>query len=39
LGELDLDRSAGVIRDADHAFSKDGGLAILKGNLAEDDAS
>jgi dihydroxy-acid dehydratase len=35
-GELDLDRSAGVIRDADHAFSKDGGLAILKGNLAED---
>ena len=35
-GELDLDRSAGVIRDADHAFSKDGGLAVLKGNLAED---
>jgi dihydroxy-acid dehydratase len=34
--KLDLDRSAGVIRDADHAFSKDGGLAILKGNLAED---
>jgi len=26
----------GVIRDADHAFSKDGGLAVLKGNLAED---
>jgi dihydroxy-acid dehydratase len=35
-GELDLDRCAGVIRDADHAFSKDGGLAVLKGNLAED---
>ena len=35
-GELDLDRSAGVIRDAEHAFSKDGGLAVLKGNLAED---
>lgn len=35
-GELDLDRAAGVIRDADHAFSKDGGLAVLKGNLAED---
>ena len=35
-GELDLDRLAGVIRDADHAFSKDGGLAVLKGNLAED---
>jgi dihydroxy-acid dehydratase len=34
--KLDLDRSAGVIRDADHAFSKDGGLAVLKGNLAED---
>jgi dihydroxy-acid dehydratase len=34
--ELDLDRSAGVIRDADHAFSKDGGLAVLRGNLAED---
>jgi dihydroxy-acid dehydratase len=34
--KLDLDRAAGVIRDADHAFSKDGGLAVLKGNLAED---
>lgn len=33
---LDLDRAAGVIRDAKHAFSKDGGLAVLKGNLAED---
>jgi dihydroxy-acid dehydratase len=36
--ELDLDREMGVIRDADHAFSKDGGLAVLYGNLAEDGA-
>jgi len=34
--ELDLDRETGVIRDAEHAFSKDGGLAVLFGNLAED---
>ncbi|MFN3514035.1 MAG: dihydroxy-acid dehydratase [Phenylobacterium sp.] len=34
--ELDLDRTDGVIRDAEHAFSKDGGLAVLFGNLAED---
>ena len=34
--ELDLDRSAGCIRDAAHAFSKDGGLAVLTGNLATD---
>jgi dihydroxy-acid dehydratase len=34
--ELDLDRKDGVIRSAEHAFSKDGGLAVLKGNLAED---
>ena len=33
---LDLDREQGVIRSADHAFSKDGGLAVLYGNLAED---
>src|SRR5690606_12150280 len=33
---LDLDRVGGVIRDADHAFSKDGGLAVLSGNLALD---
>jgi dihydroxy-acid dehydratase len=32
--ELDLDRKGGVIRDAQHAFSRDGGLAVLKGNLA-----
>jgi dihydroxy-acid dehydratase len=34
--ELDLDRETGVIRDAQHPFSKDGGLAVLKGNLALD---
>ncbi|MBI2236897.1 MAG: dihydroxy-acid dehydratase [Magnetospirillum sp.] len=34
--ELDLDRASGVIRSIDHAFSKDGGLAVLFGNLALD---
>ncbi len=34
--EVDLDREGGVIRDAAHAFSQDGGLAVLYGNLAED---
>ncbi len=34
--ELDLDREKGVIRSAAHAFSKDGGLAVLYGNLAKD---
>jgi len=34
--DLDLDRSTGVIRSADHAFSKDGGLAVLFGNLAPE---
>lgn len=33
---LDTDREAGVIRSAEHAFSQDGGLAVLYGNLAED---
>ncbi|MHC5306383.1 dihydroxy-acid dehydratase [Bartonella sp. LJL80] len=33
---VDLDREKGVIRDFDHAYSKDGGLAVLYGNLAED---
>lgn len=36
FAELDLDREGGVIRNADHAFSKDGGLAVLYGNLAEE---
>ncbi|MCL7466786.1 dihydroxy-acid dehydratase [Phaeovulum sp. NW3] len=34
--ELDLDRQTGAIRDAAHAFSQDGGLAVLSGNLAPD---
>ena len=34
--ELDTDREAGVIRDKAHAFSQDGGLAVLYGNLAEE---
>ncbi|MCA3735402.1 MAG: dihydroxy-acid dehydratase [Phenylobacterium sp.] len=34
--ELDLDREAGVIRSTPHAFSQDGGLAVLSGNLAVD---
>jgi dihydroxy-acid dehydratase len=34
--EVDTDRTAGCIRDAEHAFSKDGGLAVLSGNLALD---
>ncbi len=34
--ELDLDRENGAIRDAEHPFSKDGGLAVLKGNIALD---
>lgn len=33
--ELDRDREGGVIRDVAHAFSKDGGLAVLFGNIAE----
>lgn len=33
---LDLDRAQGCIRDVAHAYSKDGGLAILYGNLAEE---
>ena len=33
---LDTDAAEGCIRDAAHAYSKDGGLAVLHGNLAED---
>lgn len=33
---LDLDRENGCIRDKAHAFSQDGGLAVLYGNLAEN---
>ncbi|MCL1818615.1 MAG: dihydroxy-acid dehydratase, partial [Spirochaetaceae bacterium] len=36
--ELDLNRESGCIRDVAHAYSKDGGLAILYGNIAEDGA-
>ncbi|QKV20386.1 dihydroxy-acid dehydratase [Oricola thermophila] len=34
--ELDTDRTSGVIRSVDNAFSRDGGLAVLKGNIAVD---
>ena len=34
--DVDADRAAGVIRSAEYAFSKDGGLAVLKGNIALD---
>jgi dihydroxy-acid dehydratase len=34
--DLDLDRAEGCIRDFEHAYSKDGGLAVLYGNLAPD---
>ncbi|WP_022694596.1 dihydroxy-acid dehydratase [Ponticaulis koreensis] len=33
---LDIDRENGVIRSKEHAFSQDGGLAVLSGNLAID---
>ncbi|MES9874786.1 MAG: dihydroxy-acid dehydratase [Candidatus Sedimenticola sp. PURPLELP] len=33
--DLDLDREGGCIRNMEHAYSKDGGLAVLYGNLAE----
>lgn len=33
---LDTDRSAGCIRDMEHAYTKDGGLAVLFGNIAQD---
>ncbi len=33
---LDTDRTEGCIRDLQHAYSKDGGLAVLKGNIAQD---
>lgn len=33
---LDTDRATGCIRDLQHAYSKDGGLAVLKGNIAQD---
>lgn len=33
---LDTDRSTGCIRDIEHAYTKDGGLAVLFGNIAQD---
>jgi len=35
---LDLDKAAGCIRDIEHAYTADGGLAVLFGNLAPDGA-
>ena len=34
--ELDADRAAGCIRDFEHAYVKDGGIAVLYGNVAKD---
>ncbi len=34
--ELDLDRAEGCIRSLEHAYSRDGGLAVLYGNIAEE---
>lgn len=34
--ELDTDRKEGCIRDKEHAYSQDGGLAVLYGNIALD---
>jgi len=34
--ELDTDRAEGCIRDFEHAYTKDGGMGILKGNIAVD---
>jgi dihydroxy-acid dehydratase len=36
FASLDLDRATGCIRDKAHAYSQDGGLAVLYGNLAEN---
>ncbi len=34
--ELDMDRANGCVRDKAHAYSQDGGLAVLHGNIARD---
>jgi dihydroxy-acid dehydratase len=34
--DVDADRAAGCIRDSAHAYSQDGGLAVLHGNVAQD---
>ena len=33
---LDTDRAEGCIRDVEHAYTKDGGMAVLFGNIAQD---
>ncbi len=38
-GELDRDRAAGCIRDVEHCYSRDGGLAVLYGNIAREGAT
>ena len=35
-GELDLDRKSGCIRDLENSYSKEGGLAVLYGNIAKN---
>lgn len=34
--DLDTDRKGGVIRSVDHAFTKEGGLAVLFGNISQE---
>ncbi|WP_101787304.1 dihydroxy-acid dehydratase [Nonomuraea indica] len=36
--DLDLDRAEGCVRDLDHAYTADGGLAVLYGNISRDGA-
>ncbi|QYC44010.1 Dihydroxy-acid dehydratase [Nonomuraea coxensis DSM 45129] len=36
--DLDLDRAAGCVRDLEHAYTADGGLAVLYGNISRDGA-
>ncbi|HKQ68525.1 MAG TPA: dihydroxy-acid dehydratase [Polyangiaceae bacterium] len=36
FADADLDRTAGCIRDIEHAYSTEGGLAVLYGNIAKD---
>ncbi len=33
---LDTDRQTGCVRDTEHAYTKDGGMAVLRGNIAQD---
>ncbi|HSS40418.1 MAG TPA: dihydroxy-acid dehydratase, partial [Polyangia bacterium] len=36
FADVDSDAARGCIRDVEHAYSKDGGLAVLRGNIAQD---